>query len=97
MKEIAYFKAEGNLVYLYTHANDCFIADFSLEEISDSLDPNEFFRINRTYLTQINAIREIRKYFNSRLKLFLFPAPSADEEIVVSRNRVHSFLNWLGN
>lgn len=93
--DIAWFKAEGNIVYLHTNDNNKFIIDHSLEEISDSINQNQFFRINRTFLCQITAIIEIRKYFNSRLKIYLSPEPDEDE-ILVSRNRVHEFLSWLG-
>lgn len=94
--EIAYFKADGNLVYLFTATNDKLIVDQSLEEISNSLDPALFFRINRTFICQVTAIREIRKYFNSRLKIYLSPE-NGDDEVLVSRNRVQEFLTWLGS
>lgn len=93
--DIAWFKAEGNIVYLHTFDKHKFIIDHSLEEIGDSLDHCQFFRINRTFLCQITAIVEIRKYFNSRLKIYLSPEPD-DDEVLVSRNRVQEFLNWLG-
>lgn len=94
--EIAYFKADGNLVYLYTSANDTHIVDQSLEEIGNSLNPALFFRINRTFICQVTAIREIRKYFNSRLKIYLSPE-NGEDEVLVSRNRVQEFLTWLGS
>lgn len=93
--DIAWFKAEGNIVYLHTFDKHKFIIDNSLEEIGDSLDQCQFFRINRTFLCQVTAIIEIRKYFNSRLKIYLIPEPD-DDEVLVSRNRVQEFLTWLG-
>lgn len=93
--DIAWFKAEGNIVYLHTFDRHKFIIDHSLEEIGDSLDQCQFFRLNRTFLCQVSAIVEIRKYFNSRLKIYLNPEPD-DDEVLVSRNRVQEFLTWLG-
>ncbi len=95
--EIAWFKAEGNLVYMMTIHNDKSIIDESLEEIYELLDLGLFFRINRTYICHIQALKDIRRYFNSRLKIFLVPDPGNDDEIFVSRHRVHDFLAWLGS
>lgn len=94
--QIAYFRADGNLVYLITTDNKSYIADQSLEEITELVDPALFFRINRSFLCQVGAIQEIRRYFNSRLKIYLHPEPGEDE-VLVSRNRVQEFLTWLGH
>lgn len=95
-EDIAWFRADGNLVYISTFEKSTYIVDQSLEEITDTVDPALFFRINRTFICQIKAISEIRKYFNSRLKIYLVPEPDEDE-VLVSRNRVQEFLSWLGN
>ncbi|MDQ2863642.1 MAG: LytTR family transcriptional regulator, partial [Bacteroidota bacterium] len=96
IKDIAYFKADGNTVYLLCKDNSRFIVDYTLDEITQFLDPAVFFRLNRSYLANIAAIKDVRKYFNSRLKIFLTPA-AAPEDILVSRIRVPDFLGWMNN
>jgi DNA-binding LytR/AlgR family response regulator len=92
--EIAYFQADDEVVYMVGHDKKKFIINYTLENLEPMLDPSHFFRINRRYIIHVDCIGEIHKHFNSRLKLNLVPVP--DEEILVSRARVGSFLTWIG-
>jgi DNA-binding LytR/AlgR family response regulator len=94
--EIAYFMADGNVVYLCSFQSDRFTINYTLEDILEKLDPEKFFRLNRTFIVHIGSIKEIRKFFNGRLKIILQPSPDPEEEVFVSRNRVSEFLKWLG-
>ena len=69
------------------------ILDYTLDQLEQVLDPPQFFRINRKIITRINAIYKIHTYFNSRLKLEL--QPKTDLEVIVSRDRVGDFKEWL--
>ena len=92
--EIAYFQADDEVVYMVSRDRKKYIINYTLENLEPQLNPGHFFRINRRYITHIESIGEIHKHFNSRLKLQLQPVP--DEEILVSRARVHAFLQWIG-
>jgi len=92
--EIAYFQADDEVVYLINHEKKKFIINYTLESLEPLLDPKIFFRINRRYIAHIESIGDIHKHFNSRLKLVLHPSP--EDEILVSRARVQSFLQWIG-
>ena len=91
--DIAYFYADDNVVFLVTDQNKKYIINYKLEQLEQLLEPSLFFRITRKYLAKISAIREINKYFNSRLLLNLQP-PTADE-VVVSRAKVSEFISWM--
>lgn len=93
VEEVAYFFAEDKVVFIVRKDGKKFIVDYSLEQITTQVDAHQFFRINRSFLVRIEAISEVHKHFNSRLKLNLAPPPK--EEVMVSRNRVNDFLNWL--
>jgi DNA-binding LytR/AlgR family response regulator len=69
------------------------IVDFSLEQLEDILDPRQFFRVNRKYIICAAAIQDMVSYTNSRLKLNL--KGSDDKDIIVSRERVQEFKDWL--
>jgi DNA-binding LytR/AlgR family response regulator len=69
------------------------IIDFSLEQLEDILDPRQFFRINRKYIISASAIHDMVSHSNSRLKLIL--KASDDADIIVSRERVQEFKDWL--
>jgi len=91
--DIAYFYAEDNVVFLMTSGNSRYIIDYSIEEIVGMIDPKEFYRLNRTFLANINAIDKVYKYLNSRLKIELKPA--CEKEILVSRAKVADFMDWM--
>jgi DNA-binding LytR/AlgR family response regulator len=57
------------------------------------LEPKIFFRLNRTYLLNINSIKDVIVYSNSRLKITL--TQEFDKEIIVSREKVGDFKAWF--
>lgn len=91
--EIECFYSEEKASYIHTNNNRNFLIDNSLEHWQEQLDPECFFRVNRTFIVHINAIKDIISYTNSRLKLILHTYN--DSEIIVSRERVKDFKNWI--
>ena len=47
------------------------ILDFTLDQLEDVLNPQQFFRINRKYIISAPAIQDMVSYTNSRLKVVL--------------------------
>ena len=91
--EISLFYADGRTVYLVTNENKKFILDYKLEDLFLVLDQSEFFRVNRTFIVNINAIKDVIVYSNSRLKIS--PKTIIEKEIIVSREKVSAFKNWF--
>ena len=93
--DISCIFAEGKMAYIITRStNRKYIIEYTLDELEKThLDPSNFYRINRKFIVNIEAIEEARNYVNSRLKLILNPA--TDFDMVVSREKVHDFKNWL--
>jgi two-component system, LytTR family, response regulator len=91
--QIGFFYAEGRDVFLVTNQTRKFIVDYTLESLEEILDPKIFFRINRTFILNINAIKDVIVYSNSRLKIIL--AQESDKEIIVSREKVSEFKDWF--
>lgn len=92
--EIAFFFAEGRTAFVVTNEKKKYIVDYTLEELTTMLDPKIFFRCNRTYIVNINAIIDVVVYSSTRLKVRL--AKEFDDEIIVSRERVTQFKGWFG-
>lgn len=92
-EEIALFYAEGRTVYLVTHQNKKFILDYKLEDLTNVLKMEEFFRVNRTFIININAIKDVIVYSNNRLKIT--PTIKVEKDIIVSREKVSSFKKWF--
>ena len=91
--EIECFFSENKATYCYTIEKRSFLLDNSLEIWQEQLDPEQFFRVNRTFIVNINAIKDIIAYSNSRLKLIL--QSYSQTEIIVSRERVKDFKSWI--
>jgi two-component system, LytTR family, response regulator LytT len=87
------FYSENKSTYCYTREKRSFLLDNSLEIWQEQLDPEQFFRVNRTFIVNINAIKDIITYSNSRLKLIL--NSYSETEIIVSRERVKDFKSWI--
>lgn len=91
--EIECFYSENKATYIHTTTNRNYLIDNSLEHWQEELNPEKFFRVNRTFIVNINAIKDIVSYTNSRLQLKLNSYNEA--EIIVSRERVKDFKNWI--
>ena len=60
----------------------------------DGLDPRRFFRANRAFLVNIDAVLRCSPYGKGKLLIELRPA--ADEEVVVSQEKAGAWRKWLG-
>ncbi len=92
--EIAYLLTEDRYSFLVTRTNLKSLVDYTLDELEDMLDPSFFFRINRSMLVTHDSIVKMDPYFGSRLSLTLLP--SYAKEVLVSREKVTDFKNWMG-
>ena len=92
--EIECLYSENKGTYIHTLDNRDYLIDSSLEVVEAELNPNDFFRISRKYIIPLQSVKEIQMYSNSRLKISL-PTFKADE-VIVARERVSDFKEWLG-
>ena len=95
VEDVAYFLFDEGMCWAVTFAKNRLPVDYSLDELEQMLDPKQFFRINRKFIVNPNSIEKIHTYFNNRLKLQLRPDP--ETEVLVSRERVADFKNWLNS
>ena len=93
IEDISLFYAEGRTVYLVTIENKKFILDYKLEDLEELLDSRIFYRVNRSFIININEIKDVMVFSNSRLKITTTSV--ADKEIIVSRERVAEFKKWF--
>ena len=91
--DIECFYSENKSTYIHTKENRNYLLDNSLENWQEQLNPDQFFRVNRTFIVNINAIKDIVAYTNSRLKVIV--SSYKESEIIVSRERVKEFKNWI--
>jgi DNA-binding LytR/AlgR family response regulator len=94
VEDIAYFYSDGRLNFFKTADNRKFVVDYTMDELSEMLDPEKYFRISRSFYVSIDSIDQIHDYFGNRLLLHLKPA--VDKEALVSREKVMDFKKWMG-
>lgn len=94
VEDIYFFYAEGRTVFIITDKNRKFIVDCTLEELSSQLNPEKFFRVNRSFIINFDHVTDVAVYSTSRLRV-KFPH-EFEKEIIVSREKVSDFKAWYG-
>ena len=92
-KDVAYIYSEDRANYIVTMSGKRHIVNLSLDLISDQLSPYDFFRISRTCIIAVGAIRSIVRLKGGRLKILTDAEPYCD--LTVSRTRSADFLVWF--
>ena len=91
--DVECFYSENKGTYLYTTEGRNYLLDTTLEALENELEPETFFRTNRKFFININAIKDIISYTNSRLQIKL--NHYNEDEVIVARERVKDFKDWL--
>lgn len=94
IEEVECFFSENKGTYLHTFDNRDYLLDITLEQLETELDPKDFYRVSRKFIVPMKGIKEIQLHSNSRLKVIL--PTYKDDEVIVARERVNDFKDWLG-
>ena len=92
ISELLYCYSEDGITFGVT-ANKRFIIEETMDELFGSLNPNEFYRINRGQIIAKTSIQRIDPYFNHRVKLSI--TNPRDQEFIVSRQKTSDFKAWM--
>lgn len=93
VNQVAYFVTELKLVKAVCLDGSQLIIEYTLEELEELLNPEYFFRMNRQYIIQHKAIKDISIWFNGKLALDL--CIKTPDRILVSKARVSDFKSWF--
>jgi DNA-binding LytR/AlgR family response regulator len=93
-EEIAYFYSDGRVNFFKTADNRKYITDYTMDELEEMLDPEQYHRISRSFFVSIKSVNQIHDYFGNRLILEL--KPSLEKDAIVSREKVNDFKKWMG-
>lgn len=88
-----YIKHESTIIVCFDKQE--YFVNPSLEQIQKLLTEQQFFRINRQYLINFNAVKEVEHYFARKLLVNLV-IPTKDK-LLVSKEKANEFLHWLDN
>lgn len=91
IEEICYCKADERETLIYTKDNK-FIEKSSISDFYSKLPKDKFFRTHRSFIVNLNEIKEIIPWFNNT---FMVRIHGIEEEVPVSRNNVHIFKQLM--
>jgi DNA-binding LytR/AlgR family response regulator len=92
-QEVAYFYTEYKVVFVKDLQGRKLIIDHTLAELEDMLDKENFFRLNRKFLANINAIE---KFKPDNGKIIVYLSPPMQEDIFISKETAPLFRQWIG-
>lgn len=91
--DIACFMKE-NIHYVYTFSGEKHILDFTtMEDIEELIDPMQFYRANRQYIINLDAILTVQPHDNQKLTVTL--KPPLKVQLDVSREKAPAFKKWF--
>lgn len=83
----------GKNKFLRTKDNHSYHIEYNLDKLEGILDPAKFFRINRQFIINYEAIDQMFSFSKSRVKINLKPPINLDT--IVSTERSPLFKEWL--
>lgn len=91
--QIAYVFTSNKTVIIVTEDNKQYQFDATLDQMEKKLNPKHFFRINRQFIIQLDAIAKMENETRGRVKIET--NPFSKEEMIVSIDRSAEFKKWL--
>jgi DNA-binding LytR/AlgR family response regulator len=93
--QIAFIYIRNDSPSIMTFQQQEYALDQSMDQIQNMLSAKQFFRLNRQYLVNFSAIKEVEHYFGRKLFVKLtIPSP---EQLLIGKEKSGSFLSWLEN
>jgi len=65
----------------------------SLDNITSAVSSKQFFRLNRQYLINFKAIKEVEHYFLR--KLYVKLVVETPDKLLVNKEKSTAFLSWM--
>lgn len=91
--DISFILKEPDSVKAYTRSGERYTLPLTLSEAEEQLDPEKFFRLNRQCIANVEGIKKINVFFNSKLTVYLHGL--SGEGIIISKERAALFKEWL--
>jgi two-component system, LytTR family, response regulator LytT len=91
--QVAYFSIRHEATLITTFQGQEYTLDQSLDQVQASLSPQQFYRLNRQYIVNFSAVKEVEHYFARKLAVKL-TVPTA-EKLLIGKEKTTAFLKWL--
>jgi DNA-binding LytR/AlgR family response regulator len=94
-EQIAFFYIRNEIPTIMTFQTQEYSLSQSLDQVQSLISPKQFYRLNRQYLINFNAIKEVEHYFAR--KLFVRLTIATPDKLLIGKEKTTAFLNWLEN
>jgi two-component system response regulator LytT len=94
-EQIAFIYIRNDSPTIMTLKEEEYTLTQSLDTLQSQLSSLQFFRLNRQYLINFSAIKEVEHYFDR--KLFVKLVVPSPEKLLIGKEKTTAFLNWLEN
>ena len=92
--EIAYFFLENKTCFMVDRLQGIkYLIPKSLRDLTEALDPADFYRINKKYLVHIESLRKFKLCVAGRIEVELYPATR--EKVFINQVRMQDFKKWV--
>ncbi|WP_426278491.1 LytR/AlgR family response regulator transcription factor [Chryseobacterium sp. S-02] len=92
-ENIAYFFIHNEITHLMTFDKQQFQLTQTLGQIGEQVSQKQFFRVNRQYIINFSAIKEMEHYFQRKILVKL--TVETPEQLLINKEKSHSFFTWL--
>lgn len=92
IRDIGIFYIDFKMVQMATISGQRYIVGYTLDQLEE-ICGNKFYRANRQFLVNRDVIVEVTQNFSR--KLLLTTKTDVKQEILISKNKVPEFLEWL--
>ena len=90
---IAFFYIRNDSTSIMCFDKQEFALNQSLDQITSAVSVKQFFRVNRQYLVNFKAIKEVEHYFLR--KLYVKLVIETPNKLLINKEKSGSFLNWM--
>ena len=90
---IAFFYIRNDATSIMAFDKQEFALSQSLDQVAASVSSKHFFRVNRQYLVNFKAIKEVEHYFLRKLYVKLII--ETPDKLLINKEKSNSFLNWM--
>lgn len=91
--QIAFFHSRHETTNIVSFQKQNYTVAQSLDQLQSQLSASQFYRLNRQYIVNFNAVKEVEHYYGRKLLVHLqVPAP---DDLLIGKEKSTAFLNWL--
>jgi DNA-binding LytR/AlgR family response regulator len=93
VEDIAFFYVRHDATWIMCFDKQQYTINQSLDQVTNAVSAKQFFRLNRQYLINFKAIKEVEPYFLR--KLYVKLVIETPDKLLVNKEKSHSFLTWM--